>query len=137
MVYQFEFIASTQERGESFNDKKRILEAQIDVWAKRFRIARELWYMWPKRMMLTKIGSLVPASSLEDVSSEDLENLQQVVRVLNGRGKTSVPLTEVSNSLMNVLSNYVFNSLRVYVLLPSGKDELRSRIKDYIRQDLS
>lgn len=137
LLVEEEAIMSRLDRSEDFLRKKQDLNRKIRGWGRKFKIKQDLWYVWDRSMYLTKAGPYVPVSAIEETASDDIEKLQQAIRILNQDNKTSCPIMDVKYSLMSVLSNQVANTIRVYVLLPSGHEDKRLKIRKQIKRELS
>lgn len=120
-----------------FRVRLQAVKEKIPGWAKTFKIDQRLWYVWTSNMDLTKSGSHLPISSIEQDSSNDREKLEQAIRILGGDKKSSQPIMEVPHSLMKILSDHACYTIRIYALLPYNKKKLASSISEKIRQDLS
>ena len=86
-------------------------------------------------MALTKIGSHIPASRIEDNGDDDQDKLQQAIWVRSSDGESSYPIMEAPNSLMSVLADYEANTLRLYVLFPDGKEVKRDAIRKEFKEE--
>src|SRR5690606_8849835 len=98
---------------------KGILSSKVDEWAERYSIPRTLWHVWSKNTKLTKVGASVPSAILETgVSDDDQDEMMQAIRVLNPHTGGSLEIMSQRNSLMSVLADHVFFSVRLYVVMP-------------------
>lgn len=120
-----------------FHGRLQAVKEKIPSWAKLFKIDKRLWYWWTSNMDLTKSGSQLPISSIEQDSSDNRGKLEQAIRILGGDKKSSQPIMEVPHSLMKILSDHACYTIRVYALLPHDKKQLASSISEKIRLDLS
>ncbi len=137
LVAETEYLTKKEgTQRDDFLTKYKYIKEQIPKWAKKFQVNEKLWYPWKSSMELTKIGSHVPVSTIDESSGTDREKLEQAVRVLNVDKRTSRPIMEVQHSLMKVLSDYSCYTIRVYVLLPSSKLKLAPEINGKIKSDL-
>jgi uncharacterized protein len=121
---------------KEFLGQRVAVKQRIDSWAKVFKIDRSRWYLWePPAMVLTKIGSRIPISSVLS-GDEEKDKYHQSIRILNRAGNDSTPIVESPDSLMSILSDYGLYSLRVYVLFPEGQESRRGEISKFIAEDL-
>ena len=121
----------------SFLSNVQLVRSRIPYWASNFRVAADQWHVWHKNITMTKIGSMLPTSTIEGgASGTDKDRYEQAVRVASRDRRTSTPISELPHSLMSVLSNQEFYALRVYVLLTPETETLRDRIERQIRSDL-
>jgi HD superfamily phosphohydrolase len=113
---------------------------KIPQLIEEFGIPRELWHLWQTSLPLTKVGSHIPYSEVEEGGGDYEEESQQTVRILSlGNDRTSRPLNEIESALMRQLSNYRFYAIRLYVHLIGAPDEVqtkRNQIQDRIRSGL-
>lgn len=83
-------------------------------------------------MSLTKVGTYLPVS----MTAADLEGsadaVQQSIFIKDGEG--SKPISTVSRSLMNVLSQNTLFSARMYVILDESDGHVRQDILRRVRQ---
>lgn len=128
-------VIRTQNDRNSFHGEVQSVKSHLAAWAKEFNIDPRLWYVWNRSTTLTKIGSRIPVSE-RDLSQKDADKYDQAVRILSKTGADSQPIVELRHSLMSVLSEYELEGLRVYVLLPEGKQQERKRIAARIKADL-
>jgi len=113
---------------------KRTIQRQIAEWSEEFGVDESLWYLWHKAgIALTNVGSSVPVSSIVERTEEDENRLAQAIYVQEGLSHPTRPIVELNYSLLNPLSNFALYSLRLYVLLPPGKEELLDKIKTRVR----
>lgn len=137
MVAQLEHISDRNERDAFLNNQQQVTE-KIGSWSNEFGIPEKLWYVWSKISPLTKIGSHLPLTRDTDKEKEKEreDELEQAIRLLHPTDDQSKPIMACKQSLMSILSDYALFTLRVYVLLPSAKQQLRDSIADKIKQDL-
>ena len=77
---------------------------------------------------------MVPIEAVLEKNNEDEHELAQSVHVLKKGADQSEPIFKLDYSLMNFLSNSALYALRLYVLLPPGKEGLAEEIRGCIRQ---
>ena len=122
---------------KSFRSYKQAVKEKKQQWASEFDVDPDLWYIWSKSgLALTKVGSHVSQSTYYEGTEDDRDKYEQEIRVLDAAGVTSESIVEIPHSLMSVLSNQALYSLRVYVLLPPEKMQLRTSITAKIKADL-
>ncbi len=133
LICDLEYFAGRgNEEKRTFRLQRKAVKDLIDDLASRFGIARELWYAWEQAgMPLTKIGPNVPVSSAYADEDLDPDRYQQLIRILDADGKGSRPIVEVRHSLMSALSSQAWYALRVYVLLPPDRADLRGKIREH------
>ena len=107
LIVDAEYLA---ERGPAakaqFLLSKQILVEHVEKLASDFGIDPSCWYVWDKSgITLTKVGSHLPVSVFEN-DEQDMDDIEQQIRVLAPNGKDSSPLVELQHSLVSVLSNY-------------------------------
>jgi len=115
----------------------RQINRQIGSWSKQFGIDRALWYVWTRAgLRLTKDGSRKPLPDDDDDDDDKGEDKggSQLIRIGSAGGE-SKPIVNLRNSLMNVISNYGFFALRIYVLFPQGEERQRLAITKQIIKD--
>jgi HD superfamily phosphohydrolase len=130
LVFSTEEFSSTSDSKKTHYFVKRELERMTPQLATEFGIRTEYWWVWDKpSQSITKIGSLVSTAQSGSASTRD--HLDQLARILplDRAERRSKPIVEFAHSLIRVLSNYALFSLRLYVLLPDGSDDLEKRIK--------
>jgi HD superfamily phosphohydrolase len=136
LVYSEEFLDQRQEcQGRKLYQRtKHQLEKKISDWAAQFEIDPGRWYVWPRVMELTKVGSYEPIGVPDDVKKKS----EQAARVrLDEVSLNSDPITTVPCSLMSVMSNYANYMLRLYVLLTPEEQKKRSEIEARVKEDLA
>lgn len=119
---------------------KQLLSIKLDNCASTFDIPRENLHVWTQDgMALTKIGSRIPISQLASAMDDQKDLHQQAIRILAEDGTRSLPIVELKQSLMGVLSDYALYEIRVYAVLPEhnklSPEETR-KWRDKIRQHL-
>ncbi len=141
LVAEYEALEARESKSE-FRSKKSYLLDKINKWSRDFNIDKRLWYCLDiPGMPLTKIGSHLNVSSLEENHSEEKDKYEQSIRVLNDLDNTSKPIMEMPQSLMKVLSDNSLYTLRLYVLFPENmasneKSSKSSQIRKKIQSDL-
>ncbi len=116
---------------------KQLLSKQLDDCAAKFNISRENFHIWTQDgMALTKIGSRIPISQLASATDDQKDLHQQAIRILTEDGTGSLPIVELKQSLMGVLSDYALYEIRVYVVLPEGEEARRDEIRKHLFRSL-
>lgn len=126
-----EYVGRVGDSG-SFLNKVRQVRNGIGAWAEHFDIDEDFWKTWHQAgRTLTTVGSVVPLAQAKDDFGDD-----QLVRIVD-KNKRSLPIVELKQSLMSVLSNYALYALRVYVLLPGEMNtpKVRKQITKRIKVD--
>ena len=136
LVAETESIQRRDGTHKDFLSKLQSVKEKVARWAKSFGIDESLWHVWSSSMVLTKIGSYLPVSSIEEENSSDRDRLEQAILILSGDSRSSKPIMQVPHSLMSVLADFVCYTIRVYVLVPSNKKHLADSIKTKVKQDL-
>ena len=137
LVEYEEFALRNPASVQSFRMKKNRVDERIRDWAKRFGIKEDLWYLWQlPGQALTKIGSRIPMSTLENQDEILNDEYDQSIRVFDPVTQKSKPITETDYSLMKLLSEQALFSLKLFILFPPDKIHLRSKIREYIKEDL-
>lgn len=91
--------------------------------------------MWHKPgIALTKIGSFVPISSLVEKNEGDDRDVAQSIHVLEKGQEKSQLIVGLEYSLLKLLSVQALYILRLYVLLPLGKEHLMGGISDTVHK---
>ena len=138
-------VASSEAVGEATKNRlalhltlKQQLEDKMQAATNKFELDPALWYLWDRYLGLSKIGSKVPLSDVSNGSFE--EESAQAVRVLtsnpNADPSSSKPLIEHEFALMNQLSQSNLYVIRLYLHLPPEREQLRSQIMKYFRDEL-
>ena len=128
MVFQKEFLEGRKDGVENdrYTMAHRLLSLKKNDCARDMKIEGRRWYIWSRKMELTKVGSHASSGSGEE----------QAVRVLNSvEAADSVPIATCERSLMSVMSNYANYMIRLYVLLKPDELGRRSEIEDGVRKD--
>ncbi len=109
---------------------KQVVSQYLEKCANKFNIPLDNLHIWTQDgMALTKIGSRIPISQLAGSTDNQKDLHQQAIRVLNGDGSDSLPIVELKQSLMGVLSEYALYEIRIYVALPADGNKLRDEIR--------
>ncbi len=105
--------------------RRRAIE-RIPEWAEETKTPIESWFVWaPQPVEITKVGSMVPVAS-----KEEEERIEQVVAI---KGKDGLSLiTTMKESLMYLLADYALFSIRIYLLIPEGRPEVRDQARDLV-----
>lgn len=136
LIVESEYIGD-RDNIRNFNLQQQIIKEKKVQWAKTFDIDESLWYFWGKKMVLTSVGSNVATSIAHgECVSEDDDKYPSSIRILNPKDNTSLPIMEIDHSLMKVLSDRELYSLRLYILFPRGKEQLRDKIRASIMSEL-
>ena len=137
LMVEYEAIKPRNEsERKSFRRDRQALREKIKQWSQEFEINESLWYVWDRDVTLTKIGSHLPQSAFYEDVAEDEDGYQQGIRIFDSNHNTSKSLVEIPYSLMSVLSNQALYSLRLYLLLPSDKNQQKDKIIAKIKSDL-
>jgi len=111
----------------------QFLNTICDELSSSFSIDRELWYVWgSEKMSLTKVGTYLPVSMTPADLAGNADAVQQSIFIKDG--EDSKPISAVSRSLMNVLSQNILFSSRMYVILDENEDHVRQEILKRVRQ---
>ncbi|MFH1113892.1 MAG: HD domain-containing protein [Pseudomonadota bacterium] len=136
VVYSKEFLGKREgDQGRPhYQQSKHLLEVKKKEWAEEFKIDPDRWYVWPRVMELTKVGSHEPIGGGDEAKKKS----EQAARVrVNEETLRSEVITTIPQSLMSIMSNYANYMLRLYVLLTPEEMEKRSSIEKRIREDLA
>ncbi len=143
LLAEFEVLGDRASRKRDFSIARFALRDRVPSYAEHFGIDRSLWYLWAKDIALTKIGARLPVSEgfltttdLQDSAHEGKALFEQSIRILKSDATITQPIMELDQSLMRILSDYAYYSLRLYVLLPPNKQDRKPEIRDYVRNDL-
>ena len=120
---------------ERWRRERQQIEKRKKEWAQHFGIDEQLWYIWEQSNLgLTKISPQIPVSEAE--SAEAIKaKAEQVVRLLVPSDGTSIPIFSSERSMMTTLARHTIFALRVYVVLPPEKLQLRTEMEAHIRDD--
>ena len=132
LIGSVEFFADRKQINE-YNLYMQLLHTICNELASAFGIHRDLWYVWGSwKMSLTKVGTYLPVSmTVADLEGND-DALQQSIFIKDG--DESRPISTVSRSLMNVLSQNVLFAARIYVILDENQECIRENILRCVRQ---
>jgi len=136
LVAETELIQRRVGTHQDFLSRLQSVKEKVAGWATIFRLDKSLWRVWSTSMVLTKIGSSIPVSSIEEDNSNDRDRLDQAIMILSSDRRSSKSIMQVPHSLMSVLADFVCYTIRVYVLVPSNKKHLTDSIKAKVRKDL-
>ena len=132
LVGSVEFFAE-RNRITEYNLHMQFLNTICDELASSFSIDRDMWYVWgSEKMSLTKVGTYLPVSMTPADLEGSADAVQQSIFIKDG--EDSKPISTVSRSLMNVLSQNILFSSRMYVILDEGDDHVRQDILKRVRQ---
>lgn len=139
LVGEVEYIDRVaDEEGEAkrkFRQSLHTIRREVEGWADKFGIDKSLWYVWTKAgLRLTKDGSRRPLPAEVDNDDGAEAGGSQLIRI-GTAGGDSLPIVKLPNSLMNVISNYAFFALRIYVQFPEGQGSQRKAIIEQIIHD--
>lgn len=100
----------------------------------KFNIDEKRIYLWHKiKNPITGFPSHISASQLGG-ENIDLDKFEQLIKILDGDGLNSRPITEVKSSLMSVLAGKNFTSIRFYILFKGVKEEARrAEVEKFIK----
>lgn len=131
LVYEWEVFAN-RESAERFVDRKKLVEASVKKAIENHEIDESLWHVWDKKVAITNL-----ASHMKTTEDQDAYGISQSVRLLYDLDNIESRLImDDKSSLMSVMADQVLYAIRVYVLLPQDKMNLKSAIKDFFKQDL-
>ncbi len=140
LVAACERIRSRDQRRDHCNLVRQVKE-KIGHWADQSDVPEMLWHVWDRHLPMTKIGSLVPVSVIEEDGFE--EEAAQGVRILttdpNDENSHSRLLVDHEYALAKQLSVSNLYMIRVYVHLAGADAEVirkRAEIKAQIHKDL-
>ena len=134
LIGSFEFLGNRTQL-TTYNLGLQFLTGLCDKLSAHFDIHRELWHVWGSwKMSFTKAGRYLPASITLTDFEESADAVAQMVRIKEG--EASKPISEVPRSLMSILAQNTLFSARLYVILPSGQEALRSEITDYAEGEI-
>lgn len=126
MVFQEEFLDTREPGSENkrYIRTKELLSIKKCKWASDTGIDSSRWYVWSKKLELTKAGSHTDGDE------------EQAVRVLNPVNNVdSDYISRNERSLMSKMSKYANYMIRLYVLLKPEELGRRSEIEDRVRND--
>lgn len=127
----------TEAEKRRFRGVKQAVQEKLKQWAAEFALDLSLWYVWEKSgLALTKVGSHVSQSAFYEGKAGERDDYEQEIRVLDAAGVSSKSIVEIPHSLMSVLSDQALYSLRIYVLLPLEKIQVRDELAAKIKSDL-
>lgn len=140
LVGQVEYLDTRKkETAKGVKAQAKVINQSIAGWAAEFDIPSKLWHVWEGGLTFTKVGSNVPISALAADSAygaPDSDKTEQAIRVWDPRTNKSEPIMADHRSLMSVLSDRALYALRLYVLLPPGREGDRGKIAEKVRADL-
>ncbi len=114
---------------------KQLVSQYLNTCADKFTIPLDSLYIWIQDgMALTKIGSRIPISQLAGSTDNQKDLHQQAIRILNPNSGESLPIVELKQSLMGVLSEYALYEIRLFVLLRAGENKLLADIRKHFFQ---
>jgi hypothetical protein len=116
LVAACERIRARDQRREHHN-LVGYIKTNLDRWAEQWGVEKTLWYVWERNLAMTKIGSLVPVSAIEQGGVD--EEAAQGVRILttdpDAANSRSQLLVEYDYALAKHLSVSNLYMIRVYV----------------------
>src|SRR6185295_5392613 len=113
--------------------RKQAILRNIPDWAEEFDIDPELWYPWDKLgISITKVGSTVPIASIMGSSIEEDSGVAESIFVLEEGSDVSQPIVGLNYSLLKPLSDIKLYALRLYVIVPPGREGVVAEIKSRI-----
>ena len=137
LIARKEFLGERTGRDKELFDEREIsARNHVKEWSAEFGIDENYWYVKTFSPALTSVGSRIPVSAAQEISPEEVDKLEQVVRIMDRDKRNSIPITEVNGSLMCQLSDRALYSIRIYLLLPSGKEHVKEKIRKRAREDL-
>ena len=131
LIYEWEVFAN-RESAERFIDRKKLVEASVKKAIEDHEIDKSLWHVWDKKVAITNL-----ASHMKTTEDQDAYGISQSVRLLYDLdSKESRLIMNDKSSLMSVMADQILYVIRVYVLLPQDKMNLKSTIKEFFKQEL-
>ena len=126
LIGSFEFLGN-RTQFTTYNLGLQFLTALRDRLSKKFDIPSDMWHVWSSwKMSFTKAGRYLPASITLTDFEESADAITQMVRIKEG--ENSRPISEVPRSLMSILAQNALFSARLYVILPSDREAVRTEI---------
>ncbi len=132
LLIEFEELVGANSK-DPFKDKKQLISNLVVKLSDKYGIDKALWKTWSKKVAPTKVGANV---NIQDVKELNADKLEQAIRIFCPHQQRPVPIVELRSSLMSVLSNYNYHTLRLYVLLPPDKKDLLKAIKADVIHEL-
>jgi len=115
------------EKGKTpFADKKKLVRTLVKELAKQYDIDERLWRVWSKTVSPTKVGAHF---SFDETGDIDQDKKEQTIQVFDKHEKKPKAIVSMKESLMSILSNYEYNALRLYLLVPPEKMSLLEEIE--------
>lgn len=112
-----------------FKDTLSRLKELKTAWASELGIDESLWFVWkPKQLIFTDR----PPGGLEP----EEEAVSKMVHILRRGSDQGVPIWRALESLMCPMWKLDFRTLRLYVLLPDGKEGSLEAIKERVAKDM-
>lgn len=137
LIGQIEFLDKRDTKtAKRFALIKKTATEKVASWSAKFGIDKSLWYVWDKPgIVLTKIGSHIPASAMMDMTDRDKDKYEQAIRI--AKGDDSEDIMSIDTSLMSLLSDSALYALRVYTLFPNGAEKYRDAISAAFQAELA
>jgi len=130
-LVEFEMLSK---KGENpLEDKKKLVRSLVTDISSEYGIDKALMHIWTQRVSPTKVGTYFSVDEVDDINPDKIE---QAIRIFCNHKRKPQPIVTMKESLMSVLSNYDYNALRLYILLPSGKEHLLEGIKSKVHSAL-
>lgn len=108
----------------------------IPSWAKEFSLDERLWKVWHKNIRITEVGSTIRQTAARAISEKDEQKFGNTVLLVERHGAPSKSLSEASAAITSIMSNQMFEAIRVYVLLDGKEEALRTKIAAAIQRDI-
>lgn len=122
---------------QNIEDAVGLVKAEIPELSKKFNIEKDRVYLWNRtKNPITAFGSHLPASHLDKQNLEDLDKIEQLIKISSDNGSDSRPITEIKGSLMSVIAMKKFTSIRLYILFKEDELSKRNEIQDYLKDKL-
>lgn len=135
LLFKLEYLEARQKKAKELRLNRKLLANEIHEWAAIFGIDKSLWYLWDKEgVVLTSVGATIPITALLEESYGRHVELRQAIHVLEGGAGQPLPIFDLAYSLMSFLANTALYALRLYVLLPPGKEGVAEEIQGSIKQ---
>ena len=131
LVYEWEVLEKREASGQ-FADKKTLAKICVQDAVEKYGIDESLWHVWHKKANITNLASRMNITDLRN----DNEILQSV-HLYDPNTEKSQVIMENKSSLMSVMADHALCVIRVYVLLPEDKANVRVKIKEYFERKVN
>ena len=130
LVYEWE-VFENRENSDLFTKTKKLVDGCVERAIEEFEIDKSLWRVWYKRPAITNL-----ASHMKITDEPNVHEILQSIHLYDPDKRKSQVIMENERSLMSVMADQVLYAIRVYVLLPQDKMNLKSAIKKFFNQEL-